>query len=1133
MLRIVCAIILSCALTALVTPHAFAAGLGQITSTAAPTPAPVEDDAQLHDVQFLNAHLGWAVGEHGVIWHTADGGRSWELQRSGVSFALRSVCFLTDQIGWAAGGGTIPFTHQSRGVVLRTTDGGKNWQVANESAIPQIYGLKFFGLKEGIMAGDADPNSPTGLFTTTDGGKTWTPATGLRVRGWRAGDFRGVDRGLIAGALGRIAVVSEGNINKNLMTDYGISGFHAVKFGTGSRAWAVGDGGLVVTTINGGVSWKSPQTRLPADARDTFDFRALAVRDNHIWIAGRPGSVIWHSGDGGVSWERQLTGQTVPITALSFSSPTEGAAVGALGMILTTTDGGRTWQASRGNERRAAILSLHTQPEQISLNLQAQLAGELGYRSVVSLVPRVDTTPGADAADDLDARIHEATVKAGGSSGEVYWRLPLDVPGLDKNARRLWGDWMKITEGRLPDVLVGKLVSEFRMWRPKVVVIDQPADDDAVGHILVKAVAKAATAAADPTLFTTHRELNQLPPWQVAKIYARLPAGSPGDANVDPYEFLPQFGQSTHMAAARAYGRLSRIPDREVRREAYRLLKDFEANATDSETAKMARGDFFGGIDLAPGGPARRVRMAPAGDMETERKIARRQKQSRAYLDQCMTDPRMSSQIIGQLNDFVTGSTDAEMALQLSELIQVYRRAGDWDLAELVATVLVEKYPNEPPAQEAMQWLLQLWISSEVAWRRARQSEAGHQQITADPERIAAQFHTPQANRQRTRFDQLGPQSRQAVLADIRTVLEASHTDPRRAMNLPLGQSPQTAGNGQTDFAESLAQLNARLQHLDQVATDTPQLQLAGGVDANNPAGDIRQVEHTESRVTQYRMAERLKQWDERATRMAKLMNEANPELFNEPRTQFPLASLFRRRGLPGEADRIYRHFRQLTSDDPWSLSGGCEIWFVAPRVHPPKPLSLCVYTTQRPRLDGVLSDPCWENAQEIPLTDGSEQSERSADRPFALLVYDDAFLYFAARFPRVPDTPEDRPLNEGRSHDADLSHFDRVTLLLDVDRDHATYYSFAFDQRGWTTDSCWDDPTWNAKYFVQAGGDDKSWRVEVAIPLSELTPQPPRRNDVWNVGIVRTIPAVGQHAWTHPISETPRPETFGMVKFD
>src|SRR5438105_3467556 len=57
-------------------------------------PLPIEDDANLHDVQFVGSRAGWAVGDRGVIWHSDDEGQRWTLQPSGVGCPLHSVCFL-------------------------------------------------------------------------------------------------------------------------------------------------------------------------------------------------------------------------------------------------------------------------------------------------------------------------------------------------------------------------------------------------------------------------------------------------------------------------------------------------------------------------------------------------------------------------------------------------------------------------------------------------------------------------------------------------------------------------------------------------------------------------------------------------------------------------------------------------------------------------------------------------------------------------------------------------------------------------------------------------------------------------------------------------------------------------------
>src|SRR5690606_23508505 len=115
-------------------------------------PSPLHDDAALHDVQFLGPDLGWAVGDRGVIWHTADGGRSWQMQSSGVRGSLRSVCFLTDQHGWVVGGETTPYTGLSHGIVLATTDGGRTWRPL-DAPLPPLHYVRFFDLENGIAVG--------------------------------------------------------------------------------------------------------------------------------------------------------------------------------------------------------------------------------------------------------------------------------------------------------------------------------------------------------------------------------------------------------------------------------------------------------------------------------------------------------------------------------------------------------------------------------------------------------------------------------------------------------------------------------------------------------------------------------------------------------------------------------------------------------------------------------------------------------------------------------------------------------------------------------------------------------------------------------------------------------------------
>lgn len=81
----------------------------------------------LEDLFFLNASMGWAVGENGIILHTDNGGESWTEQTSNTLETLRSVGFADENNGWAVGGDF------GVGAILRTTDGGETWELEDST----------------------------------------------------------------------------------------------------------------------------------------------------------------------------------------------------------------------------------------------------------------------------------------------------------------------------------------------------------------------------------------------------------------------------------------------------------------------------------------------------------------------------------------------------------------------------------------------------------------------------------------------------------------------------------------------------------------------------------------------------------------------------------------------------------------------------------------------------------------------------------------------------------------------------------------------------------------------------------------------------------------------------------------
>src|SRR5260370_7602909 len=96
------------------------------------------DDAALHAVQFVDREEGWAVGDEGVVWHTIDGGRTWERQPTGVRASLRSVQFLNPYVGWIAGPEELAQGAGSAGVLLYTRDGGLKRHRLLVNAFPRL-----------------------------------------------------------------------------------------------------------------------------------------------------------------------------------------------------------------------------------------------------------------------------------------------------------------------------------------------------------------------------------------------------------------------------------------------------------------------------------------------------------------------------------------------------------------------------------------------------------------------------------------------------------------------------------------------------------------------------------------------------------------------------------------------------------------------------------------------------------------------------------------------------------------------------------------------------------------------------------------------------------------------------------
>lgn len=111
----------------------------------------------------------------------------------------------------------------------------------------------------------------------------------------------------------------------------------------GPRLVAVGERGVVLLSDDDGAHWRQAG-KVPVDATLT----AVSFADaREGWAVGHLG-VILHSADGGETWSVQRIDpvEDRPLFAVAFTDARNGVAVGLWSLMLRTRDGGGTWEAA-------------------------------------------------------------------------------------------------------------------------------------------------------------------------------------------------------------------------------------------------------------------------------------------------------------------------------------------------------------------------------------------------------------------------------------------------------------------------------------------------------------------------------------------------------------------------------------------------------------------------------------------------------------------------------------------------------------------------------------------------------------------------------------------------------------------
>lgn len=309
----------------------------------------------------------WAVGEAGLIVHSADGGRSWRRQEWVAAPAAASAVpaappeAALPQAVPSQAAPIVPSGFDVRQVQERLAKLGFYKGPADGVAGPALQAaIRAFQQKLGLPAdGILDPRTAQelGLY-----GSAYSPAQQAPVAPKAPRELNIVpDAPKKASELpslfpeARAALPPEQNAPPARQSaplvqqqtrpqkpvadpvPRGVPDLNAIFFLPDAlTGWVAGGDGTILRTEDGGATWT------PQNSGTSFGLNAVVFRDARNGWAVSDGGTIIRSSDGGANWSHQANGGDSSLHALAFSDRV-GLAVGRTGTIFRSADGGATW----------------------------------------------------------------------------------------------------------------------------------------------------------------------------------------------------------------------------------------------------------------------------------------------------------------------------------------------------------------------------------------------------------------------------------------------------------------------------------------------------------------------------------------------------------------------------------------------------------------------------------------------------------------------------------------------------------------------------------------------------------------------------------------------------------------------
>ena len=304
-----------------------------------------------------------AVGEHGVILVSEDGGESWTQANVPASVTLTGVFFSTAEAGWAVG-------HD--GLILSSSDGGHSWQkqldgyqlneqiVAVAERIVKQNRAEVERLQAAEEAGDAVDETALedaefmleeaefmleGAVDDTSGG----PVRPL-LDVW----FRNTEEGFVVGSYGMLLHTVDGGQTWELVSDRmdNAGAFHLnqVLPAPDGTLFIAGEAGFIYRSMDGGENWDTLEPGYEGsfygvvvvpDGPDNYELLAYGLRGN-----------LFNSMDKGDTWSAVDSGTTITLTTGMALRDGSVVLAGQGGVILTRPAGQNSFSAASNPDRR-------------------------------------------------------------------------------------------------------------------------------------------------------------------------------------------------------------------------------------------------------------------------------------------------------------------------------------------------------------------------------------------------------------------------------------------------------------------------------------------------------------------------------------------------------------------------------------------------------------------------------------------------------------------------------------------------------------------------------------------------------------------------------------------------------------